>query len=120
MAAESNCPIRLLFVCSANALRSPTAEAIFSQYRGVEATSAGTNHDAENPVSGDLIEWADLIFAMETSHRKVVQERFGSVLGSKKIIVLGIKDKYQFMDPELVSILRSKLMRFLPHPPEKC
>jgi predicted protein tyrosine phosphatase len=116
MATESSRPVRLLFVCSANALRSPTAEAVFSQYHGVEATSAGTNHDAENPVSGDLIEWADLIFAMERSHRKIIQQRFASVIGSKKILVLGIPDKYQFMDPGLVNILKSKVNRYLPRP----
>ncbi len=51
---------RILFVCSENRLRSPTAEAVFSKYEGVEAIGAGTNADAETPVTGDLIEWADL------------------------------------------------------------
>ena len=55
---------KLLFVCSENRLRSPTAEAVFSEYEGVEAVSAGTNDDAETPVSGDLIEWADVIFVI--------------------------------------------------------
>lgn len=33
--------MRLLFVCSQNRLRSPTAEVVFSAYPGVEAISAG-------------------------------------------------------------------------------
>ena len=37
--------MRILFVCSENRLRSPTAEVIFSEYDGVEAVSAGTNPD---------------------------------------------------------------------------
>jgi len=55
---------RLLFICSENRLRSPTAEAVFSEYDGVEAIGAGTNADAETPVSGDLIEWADIVLVM--------------------------------------------------------
>ena len=47
---------RLLFVCSENILRSPTAEAVFSEYDGMEAIDCGTNSDAETPVSGDFIE----------------------------------------------------------------
>lgn len=59
---------RLLFICSENRLRSPTAEAVLSEYDGVEAIGAGTNADAETPVSADLIEWADIVFVMEKVH----------------------------------------------------
>ncbi len=45
--------MKLLFGCSRNRLRSPTAEAVFSAYPGVEATSAETSPDAETPVSAD-------------------------------------------------------------------
>ena len=54
--------MNLLFVCSENRLRSPTGEEVFSKYEGINAIGAGTNSDAETPVSGDLIEWADIIF----------------------------------------------------------
>jgi predicted protein tyrosine phosphatase len=50
-------PRRLLFVCSQNRLRSPTAEAICQGLDGIEAISAGTNNDAEQVLTGDLIEW---------------------------------------------------------------
>lgn len=43
--------MNLLFVCSENRLRSPTAEAVFCKYAGVNAIGAGTNGDAETPVS---------------------------------------------------------------------
>jgi hypothetical protein len=35
--------MHLLFICTENRLRSLTAEAVFSEYPGVEALSAGTN-----------------------------------------------------------------------------
>jgi predicted protein tyrosine phosphatase len=105
--------MKLLFVCSRNRLRSPTAEAVFSAYEGVEALSAGTNPDAENPVSPDLIEWADLVFAMQNVHRRRLQKRFGPVLRAKRIIVLGIPDDYTYMEPELVRILKEKVAPYL-------
>jgi predicted protein tyrosine phosphatase len=80
----------------------------------VEALSAGTAPYAENPLSVDLIEWADIIFAMEGVHRKRINERFGPLLCGKKIVVLGIPDKYGYMDPELIAILEKKVPQHLP------
>jgi len=105
----SRLPIRILFVCSRNRRRSPTAEAVFGAYPGVEALSAGTSPDAETLLSADLIEWADLVLVMETVHRRRLQSRFGSLLKARKIAVLGIPDDYDFMDPKLVRILKSRI-----------
>jgi len=104
--------MKLLFVCSRNRLRSPTAEAIFSAYDGIDALSAGTSPDAETPASADLIEWADLIFAMERVHKSRLQERFSPQLREKRLIVLGIPDNYKYMAPDLVRILEAAV---LPH-----
>lgn len=101
--------MKTLFVCSRNRRRSPTAEIIFSAYSGIEALSAGVSPDAENPVSADLIEWADVVFAMENAHRHKLQQRFGVLLRSKHIVVLGIQDKYGYMDEELVDALKLKV-----------
>ena len=60
----------VLFICSQNRLRSPTAEQVFSGYLGLECASAGLNHDAENPVTPELLEWAEIIFVMEKAHRR--------------------------------------------------
>jgi predicted protein tyrosine phosphatase len=105
--------IRILFVCSRNKLRSPTAEVIFSTRKGVEALSAGTSPDAETEVSADLIEWADLIFVMGRIHLKKLNQRFGSQLRDKRIIVLGIPDDYRYMDPSLILLLESKVVPYL-------
>ena len=104
---------KLLFVCSENRLRSPTAEAVFSEYEGVEALSAGTNADAETPVSGDLIQWADVIFVMEKAHRNKVSEKFRSLLKEKKLVVLEVPDNYEYMQPELIQSLKAKVKKFL-------
>jgi predicted protein tyrosine phosphatase len=81
---------------------------------GVEASSAGTAEDADNPISADLIEWADVIFVMEQVHRKRINDRFKSLLRRKKVIVLGIPDEYNYRDADLIALLKSKVLRHLP------
>jgi predicted protein tyrosine phosphatase len=104
---------KLLFVCSENRLRSATAEAVFSEYEGVEAIGAGTNKDAVTPVSGDLIEWADVILVMETIHRDKVSAKYRKLLKGKQVAVLGIPDNYEHMQPELVQLLEKRVSRYV-------
>ena len=104
---------KLLFVCSKNKLRSPTAEAVFSEYEEVEAIGAGINPDAATPVSGDLIEWADIILVMETIHRDKISAKFKKLLKGKQLVVLDIPDNYQSMQPELIRLLKSKVSRYV-------
>ncbi len=67
---------RVLFICSQNRLRSPTAEQVFADWPGIETSSAGLNHDAENPLTPDLLRWADIVFVMEQAHRRKLSSRF--------------------------------------------
>jgi predicted protein tyrosine phosphatase len=105
---------RILFVCSQNKLRSPTAEQIFAAYQNVETSSAGTNHDAENPLSIELIEWAEIIFVMEKAHRSKVNAKYKSHLKNKRLICLDIPDNYAFMELALIELLKAKVHRLLP------
>jgi predicted protein tyrosine phosphatase len=105
---------RVLFVCSQNRLRSPTAEQIFASWPGIEVASAGTNRGADNPLSTELIAWADLIFAMERAHKNKLQQNFRAALQGKNIVCLGIPDDFDFMDPDLIAILQRKVPPYLP------
>lgn len=104
----------VLFVCSQNKLRSPTAEQIFADHPEIEVSSAGTNHDAENPLTPELVRWADLIFVMEKAHRNKMQKRFKADMKSARLICLDIPDDYDFMDEGLIALLKAKVTRFLP------
>jgi len=104
----------VLFVCSQNRLRSPTAEQVFSRRPDIEVASAGTNHDADNPLTAELVEWADIIFVMEKTHRNKLQQRFRASLKKARVICLDIPDEYEFMDPILVRLLETKVSRYLP------
>jgi predicted protein tyrosine phosphatase len=51
----------VLFVCSANRLRSPTAEQVFSTWPGIETDSAGISAGASVLLSSEQVDWADII-----------------------------------------------------------
>ena len=104
---------KILFICSMNRWRSPTAEHIFAQHPGLETSSAGTNHNADNPVTGELIETADIIFVMEKTHKAKLTKHFSTSLKGKKIICLNIPDKFKYMDEELIATLRTRVTPFL-------
>jgi len=104
----------LLFVCSQNKLRSPTAEAVFAEYAGVEADSAGLNNDAEVVLSDEQIEWADVIIVMEKSHRNRLNRKYKHALAGKRVAVLGIPDEYDFMDEYLIKLLKTRSAIYLP------
>ena len=101
--------MKLLFICGKNRLRSPTAEAVFAEYPGIEVESAGIDRDAETPVGADAIAWADLILVMEKTHRRKLTAKFQYCLKDKRIVCLDIPDNYEYMDPELVEILEQKM-----------
>ena len=99
----------LLFLCSHNGLCSPTAEQVFAAWPGVETASAGLAPDAEEQVTPDHIEWADIIFVMERAHRAKLQRRFKAHLKRARVICLDIPDDYVFMQPELVVLLEKRV-----------
>jgi predicted protein tyrosine phosphatase len=94
----------VLFICSRNQLRSPTAEQVFSNWAGIEVASAGLDPVSREPVTPELLEWADLIFVMERVHRNKLSKKFRAHLKRQRVICLGIPDEYEYMDPRLVRL----------------
>jgi predicted protein tyrosine phosphatase len=102
----------VLFICSQNRLRSPTAERVFSDRAGFDVASAGLNPEADTEVCPELLEWSDVIFVMEKAHRNKLSKKFKSHLKNKRIICLDIPDEFEFMDPVLVRLLEAKVGPF--------
>lgn len=100
---------RLLFLCTANKLRSPTAEQVFSQYPNLEVSSAGLGNDAAEPLTAEHFEGVDLIFVMEKAHRNKLSQRFKPYIGKAKVICLNIPDEYDYMDPVLITLLKARV-----------
>ncbi len=103
----------VLFLCSQNRLRSPTAENVFFDYPGIKVASAGLNSGAVNPLSSDLLEWADIVFVMEEAHRNKLSKTFRPFLRDQKVICLDIPDQYEYMEPALIELLKAKVGPFL-------
>ena len=81
--------------------------------RPLDVPSAGRPNDADEPVTAELVAWADLIFVMEKAHRAKLTRRFRSHLRAR-VVCLDIPDDFSFMQPELVAILFDRVPRHLP------
>jgi predicted protein tyrosine phosphatase len=106
--------LNILFVCSRNRLRSPTAERVFGDRPGVETDSAGLAPDADVRLSGDQLQWADLVVVMERVHRTKVKRHHARALGSTRVVCLDIPDRYEYMQPELIALLERRMAPHLP------
>lgn len=106
--------MNILFVCSANKIRSLTAEMQFSElYPEHNFQSAGTNPEEVQKSGGtmlteDLMEWADVVYVMQKKHKDIINKHSNKKYG-KKITVLAIKDIYDFGQKELKQILKKKV-----------
>jgi predicted protein tyrosine phosphatase len=106
--------MRVLFLCSRNRLRSPTAEEIFRVRDGWEVASAGLAPDAEEKLSVETLLWADVIFVMESAHRRKLARGFGAHLRDKRVLCLDIPDDFDFMQSELIALLTRKVNAIFP------
>ncbi len=107
---ERNDPkhMKILFVCTINRMRSATAHEIYAADPRFEVKSAGTDKTANTVISLALLEWADAIVVMEKNHRNAIRQKFPRIYETKKIVCLYIRDEYDFMDAELINLLKLK------------
>jgi predicted protein tyrosine phosphatase len=105
--------MNILFVCSRNKWRSRTAETIFKSSQIHNVKSAGTSQNARTKLTENLLYWADLVFVMEEKHQQIIEQKFRKSEIMNKIVVLDIPDNYQYMDEELVSLLKGSVSQYL-------
>jgi predicted protein tyrosine phosphatase len=86
---------------------------VFSEYEGLEVESAGLDQEAEIPLCSEAIEWADIIFVMENSHRRKLSNKFQPWLKNKRLICLDIPDEYDYLEQALVELLKKKVIPLL-------
>jgi predicted protein tyrosine phosphatase len=101
--------LKILFVCTINRMRSATAHVVFQNDERFDVKSAGTDKSANVVLSLDLLQWADSILVMEKHHRDLIRKNYPEIYDTKKIICLYIEDEYDFMQPELILILKQKV-----------
>ncbi len=109
-------PRKLLFICSQNRMRSPTAEHLLQGVAAYAVKSAGIDPSSRTQVNKELIAWADVIFVMERAHSLILEELFPKALKRKQIVCLHIPDEYCYMEPELIYKLRRALAEHIELP----
>lgn len=99
---------KVLCVCSAGLLRSPTAAVVLSQEPFNYNTRAAGVHDyALVQVDDVLLHWADEIVFMEQHHMDHVKDR---VPLGVPMVVLGIRDQYEYRNPELMALIKERYL----------
>ena len=106
--------MNVLFICSRNQWRSPTAEKVFARHAGLRTRSRGLARSARRRLQSADLEWSDVVFVMEDAHHDRLLEHFAEHLGNRSVHVLDIPDEFRFMDPELVQILEAAVPPLLP------
>ena len=99
---------KVLFICGKARVRSPTAAQVFADWDGICTDFGGISNDADDALSADQIDWADVIMVMERRHATRLNDRFRSMLAGKKVLVLDIRDRYTFMQADLIEELLNK------------
>jgi len=89
-------------------MRSATAHKIFEVDPRFEIKSAGTDANASVVLTNELLNWADSVVVMEKYHRNTIRKNFPDMYQQKPIVCLYIPDDYDFMQPELIELLKTK------------
>lgn len=93
---------KVLCVCSAGLLRSPTTAVVLQQEFGHNTRAAGlTTEFALIPVDEVLLEWADEVVVMESWMSQELDHFDGP------LICLNIPDNFSYMDQELQDLIKT-------------
>ena len=94
---------KVLCVCSAGLLRSPTAALVLSQEPfNFNTRSAGLNSDyALIQVDDVLLEWADEIVCMEKEQEEILLQTT-----MKPVICLDLEDDFEYRNPKLIELVK--------------
>ena len=102
---------KVLCVCSAGLLRSPTIAVVLSQEPyNYNTRAAGLSEEYALILVDDvLLHWADEIVCAESWMSQEIEEMLKALsMEHKDIIALDIPDKYEYRNPELMQLIREK------------
>lgn len=107
---------RVLCICSAGLLRSPTAANILHKYHGYNTRSAGSCEDfALIPVTEALLEWADEVVFVNRDNFNDMDAEQRAKLELCTIYILDIPDEHNWGNPELEEIILEQYNSAKPH-----
>lgn len=103
---------KVLCVCSAGLLRSPTAAWVLSQEPyNFNTRAAGAVEDfALIPVDEVLLTWADEVICMSEDHAETVREliKVLDLYNPPRVFSLDIPDQFRYRDPQLVQLIKDR------------
>ncbi len=98
----------ILVVCGRNKKRSRTAEYIFKNDSRFNIRSVGLSPKSNRKISEKDLDWADLIFVMETGQRAKIWGLYRH-MELPQIEILNIEDDYEFLNEELIELLSDRI-----------
>ncbi len=101
--------MNVLFICSKNLWRSPTAERVYCNDPRLAVRSRGLSPKAARRISPEDLHWADVIFVMENEHLAKLRSLHRNALGQRPVHVLEIPDQFQLMDRRLITLIRDRV-----------
>lgn len=106
----------VLFVCGRNRRRSPTAEQIFQDDPRLCVRSAGTSESSKRRIKEKDLAWADLVLVMEPKYAARIRSLF-TPESLPLIRSLDIPDDYDYMEAELIDLLKAAVEHELSQTP---
>jgi len=106
---------KVLTVCSAGMLRSPTIAWVLGQDPyGYNCRAAGYVHEyALVKVDDVLLSWADEVVCADLEHLYYVKDRLKDLGLDKTLVNLNLPDIYEYRDPELVKLIKERYNAYL-------
>ena len=100
---------KVLCVCAAGVLRSPTAANVLHNEYRLNTRSAGIEEEyAIIPVTARLLMWSDEIVCMESWQAQEIHEMLAQMGIQRYVVCLNIEDNYSYMQPELVELIKER------------
>ncbi len=104
---------RVLCVCTVGVLRSPTIAEILSRDPfNFNCRAVGWDSEALIPVSGLLVEWADVIVCADSDTEFFIKDKFKDRLNFVDIINFNIPDNFDFREQKLIDLITDKANLF--------
>jgi len=102
---------KVLTVCSAGLLRSPTIAWYLHTVSDYNCRAAGMHDYALVPVDDVLIEWADIIICADADKLELLGNKYADKLENKTVYNFNIPDIYEYRNPELVKLIQEQCIK---------
>lgn len=102
---------RVLTVCSAGLLRSPTIAWYIQSVSDYNCHAAGIHDYALVQVDDVLITWADIIICSDEDKFIHITNKYKDELNGKQIFNFNIPDIYEYKNPDLIKIIEEQCIK---------